>query len=661
MNKLVALLGCVFSVGLIQAEPILPSAADGASLIDALNCSACHDVSGFEPVAPLAAPNFTHNLAIKYRYQTLKAWIEDPHSLKPGTRMPDVVNDEREAEALTQFLFYSLPPNPPREPMPPGDFERGKELYHTIGCVACHAPEGADLDSQSVPIDLAQHWSLPMVGEYLLDPPTAAMPKFKLSLQDAADIARYLLQDIPEEEPEPAPEFDAGLAGLGSALFISRGCAKCHGAPPGALARGGQNNRRKLTPRSMEQGCLADEVDEHAPNFLLSAEQREAIRAFVAEPTESKPVEQTLAVMNCYACHERGGVGGPAQERREYFTVTDELAKSIGDLGNIPPRLDHIGRKLQSDWLQQLLAGEDIGVRPHMATQMPYFRHEAVGELGAHFAKADKRDPPMEIDVSGLPRHQRGHYGRDLIGIKGLGCVTCHGVKDAKAMGSPSINLDQTVERLQPAYFKELLLNPAEMQPGTLMPPLFLERAKRDQEIEQLWTYLKEIDQRRLPDGLLKTDEFELKPAEAGKPILLRTFLEGAGMQAIAIGFPEKLSVAFDAHEVRWALAWRGRYLDAMSTWDQRASTPAKPLGEDVKEFPFPDAKFEFRGFRMNADGVPTFLYGNQQLQVEDTIKPGGESKLVRTVVVKGSGKVPNLDGSLRDAADETFTEEITW
>ena len=119
--------------------------------------------------------------------------------------------------------------------------------------------------------------------------------------------------------------------------------------------------------------------------------------------------------------------------------------------------------------------------------------------------------------------------------------------------------------------------------------------------------------------------------------------------------------MAFDAYEVRWALAWRGRFLDAMSTWDQRASTPAKPLGEDVKEFPFSEAEFEFNGFRMSEGGVPTFLYGNQQLQVEDTIQPDGESKLVRTVVVKGSGKVPNLDGSLRDAADETFTEEIQW
>ena len=108
----------------------------------------------------------------------------------------------------------------------------------------------------------------------------------------------------------------------------------------------------------------------------------------------------------------------------------------------------------------------------------------------------------------------------------------------------------------QPGFFKELLLDPQTMQPGTLMPPLFLNRKKMDEEVEQIWTYLKEIDQRRLPDGLLKTERFELIPSD--EPIVFRTFLEGAGMQSIAVGFPPGVHVAFDSLEIRWATAWRG-------------------------------------------------------------------------------------------------------
>src|SRR5207342_807899 len=114
------------------------------------------------------------------------------------------------------------------------------------------------------------------------------------------------------------------------------------------------------------------------------------------------------------------------------------------------------------------------------------------------------------------------------------GCVSCHGLKDRKALGVAMINLTNTVQRIQPEYFKELLLNPQATQVGTLMPPLFMGRKKADQEIEEIWTYLKEIDQFRLPEGLLQTGDYELKPDKEKRPIIFRTFLVGAGMEAVA-------------------------------------------------------------------------------------------------------------------------------
>ncbi|WP_218280383.1 c-type cytochrome [Verrucomicrobium spinosum] len=112
------------------------------------------------------------------------------------------------------------------------------------------------------------------------------------------------------------------------------------------------------------------------------------------------------------------------------------------------------------------------------------------------------------------------------MGTGGLGCVSCHGLKDRKSLGVPVINLTHTVHRLTPEYFKELLLNPQVTQPGTLMPPLFMGRKKADQEIEQLWTYLKELDQSRLPEGLLQTGDYEIKPEKSVRPVVFRTFLE---------------------------------------------------------------------------------------------------------------------------------------
>ena len=57
---------------------------------------------------------------------------------------------------------------------------------------------------------------------------------------------------------------------------------------------------------------------------------------------------------------------------------------------------------------------------------------------------------------------------------------------------------------------------------------------------------------------------FEITPKE--RPVLLRTFMKGVGTHAIAVEYPEGIHAAFDALKVRFALAWRGRFLDAEST-----------------------------------------------------------------------------------------------
>ncbi len=217
------------------------------------------------------------------------------------------------------------------------------------------------------------------------------------------------------------------------------------------------------------------------------------------------------------------------------------------------------------------------------------------------------------------------------MGSKGLNCITCHGLKDRRALGAPTIDLTHTVRRLRPAWFKEVLLDPQSVQPGTLMPPLFLGRAAAAREVEQIWTYLKELDQRRLPDGLLRTGDFELNPADQGRPIVFRTFLEGVGTHAIAVGFPQGTHLAFDSHTSQWTLAWQGRFLDAMSTWDDRYATPAKPLGK-IYRFPRDDRKRHFQGFRLGPDGIPTFLYTEGGIEVHDSIAPHPDGLLHRTL-----------------------------
>jgi cytochrome c553 len=391
------------------------------------------------------------------------------------------------------------------------------------------------------------------------------------------------------------------------------------------------------------KGCLSDKQPTGIPRYDLNDLQKRAIKLALAaiqkggdpQQTAAQKVDWQMTRLNCYACHDRDGKGGPEDPRAQYFTSNDATAESLGELAHMPPNLDNTGRKLTRAWLERLLFGQGGSVRPYMDTRMPNFGKEQTAMLLDLLPEADKRETPVTIDVSGLEKHHRAELGRKLLGMTGLACVGCHGLKDRKSLGPPVVRLTHTVERLQPEYFKELLLNPQATQPGTMMPPMFMGRKTADKDVESIWTYLKEIEGQPLPDGLISTEDFELKPAKEGRPILFRSFIEGAGSHAIGVGFPEGLNAAFDAAQVRWAMVWKGRFLDAMSNWQSREMEPIKPLGTEVKELPAATGQREFQGYRLGKDGVPTMLYRQDGQTVEDTLRPAAGG-FERTITMNG-------------------------
>lgn len=244
-------------------------------------------------------------------------------------------------------------------------------------------------------------------------------------------------------------------------------------------------------------------------------------------------------------------------------------------------------------------------------------------------------------------------WGRALIGAKGLSCIACHDLNGNRSLGIRALDLANATKRLRPEWFRDYLIDPAKFRPGTRMPafwpggkPLLKGNGNStSRQIDSIWAYLGEVDQSRLPEGLEKTGNFELKPKD--KPIVFRTFMENAGMHAIAVGFPEGVHAAFDSKNVHWSMFWRGQFLDAESTWDDRFTPLAKPLGKEFTQpttlFPIleSDGKLraapQFRGFRKNADGAPTMLYHYAGLDIEDTVEPGKDGKSARqTLTIKG-------------------------
>ncbi len=677
-------------------------AEGGLLLLSELNCVACHAApDAWKERLPQRGKIKLEGVGSCLSEDDLWLFVRSPQHRKKGTTMPGLFSgedrDPKIVEAITTYLA-SLKQAPKK--FPKGDAERGRELYHTVGCVACHvpaaiedykpieAPPNLDIEKPglaSVPILFADRYDLNALAAFLQDPLSVRkhgrMPSTQMTDQEAADIATYLhlnreAMDAQERKLLALPKQSVEE---GRKQFVAQRCTACHETAGDAGA--------KFTPApdlasvQADHGCLSETKKAGVPDYALNAFEKHALTLALnlvrssPQPAPLTVLEKTdafLMRMNCYACHEWRGTGGMEEARSQYLTVSDPAAHSMGEIGRLPPKLDNAGRKLTPEWMARLLFGKDGGVRTYMTARMPRFGCENTDTFIPLFAEACKREQPIEMDTSGLAKHHRSELGRVLMGVGtgGLGCVSCHGLKDRKSLGVPVINLSHTVERLQPEYFKELLLNPQVTQPGTLMPPLFLARKKADQEVEMIWTYLKELDQSRLPEGLLQTGDYELKPEKEKRPIVFRTFLEGAGMQAVAVGYPQGLHAAFDSFESRWAVAWKGRFLDAMSTWEERAMTPAKPLGEKPKSLPlrmplaeltsasdtWPDAcgtaaGYLFKGYRIAKDGVPTFLYEAGGLQLEDVLRPTGDGRrLKRTLTVRGSGDGWYYRGLAKDA-----------
>lgn len=665
----------------LQAEPInhayvftfdqfnLPQDPDehvvngGLLLLAELNCTACHQApeSWRERLKAKPAPNLGGE-GSRLDADTLWLMIRSPQTRKKGTQMPGLFagqeGDDEKVEALVEFLSASKMDVPQ---MPVGNADNGKELYHKVGCVACHEPASdvrppkaapdATVDKPgngSVPIALADAYNVNALTQFLHDPlsmrPAGRMPDMRLSKQEAADIAAYLHIGRIAEKATARAALKLPRQGIekGREVFIAMNCVACHqldSTEPVAKPAG-----KALASLNVQAGCLAEKQPSGVARFDLNDLQKRALRlALAAIQKENAPklaamesVDWQMSRLNCYACHDRNGKGGPEDPRALFFGVNDPTAESLGELAHLPPNLDKVGRKLTHGWFEKILWGIGGSVRPYMDTRMPNFGREQTEMMISWFNEADKLATPVTIDVSGLAKHHRAEAGRQLIGAKGLACVSCHGLKDRKSLGPPVIRLTHTVERLQPEYFKELLLNPQVTQPGTVMPPMFMGRKKADNEIESLWTYLREIEGQPLPEGLMSAEDFELKPDKAGRAIVFRSFIEGVGTHAVGVGFPGGLNAAFDAKTSRWALIWKGRFLDAISNWQDRSMPPVKPLGTEVKEMTSATSDRVYGGYRLAKDGTPTFLYQEDGKLVEDTLRPAKDGTSFERVIKTG-------------------------
>ena len=77
-------------------------------------------------------------IKVKLRKEWVPVWLTNPHEFRPGTKMPEFRLLDDEVQKISAYLWQNAI-DAELEAHPPGDPERGKELFGTRGCLGCHS------------------------------------------------------------------------------------------------------------------------------------------------------------------------------------------------------------------------------------------------------------------------------------------------------------------------------------------------------------------------------------------------------------------------------------------------------------------------------------------------------------------------------------------
>ncbi len=283
------------------ADALLLQASQIDAQIDALELSA----KSLQQDVKQVGPNLK-DVRLKLRKEWLPQWLKDPQAFNLGTKMPRFGLADSEIRAVSAFIWQAGWDGPQLPSAKPGDSAKGRQLFETRGCLACHSiGEGADrtggdfaanlthlgqkanydyivrwvfdprqrtrpwcpLEKRDLtPEDYARHAKpytfdlahsrCPNDGAELQVQNMTVMPSLRLTTEDAQNIATYLLNlSHPATSPATSYMDDPKLAATGRALVIRYGCANCH------EIQGFENSRQPAADLTTWAGKPIEQLD----------------------------------------------------------------------------------------------------------------------------------------------------------------------------------------------------------------------------------------------------------------------------------------------------------------------------------------------------------------------------------------------------------------
>ena len=515
---------------------------------------------------------------VKLVKEWIPVWLQDPHKWRPGTKMPTFRLNDDEIRAISAFIWQSgVEGTLPQQPT--GDAAKGKESFETRGCMACHSMgEGRDQEGGDFAANLSRiaekvsynylvrwihnprdrtrpycpfekkdlteddykskglpyvfdvdHSRCPNDGHELVVQQMTPMPSLRLTVDEARDIAAYLMTRKRPGATFPSAAFmdDAGLKAKGQFLVRHYGCAGCHeisgleeeqrigteltkeGSKPierldfalftRVAEREDWYDHKGFFEHKLADPAVFDKGKEKTdrlerlkmPNFNLSKDEINAVTTFLLGSVDSvvparyhyEPADQRQDIIegwwvvrkyNCMGCHQL-----MLGQKTVFMSLKRYDDPDWKD--QRPPSLIGEGARVNPDWLEKFLANPALtekdtnrdGVRTYLKARMPtfYFSDGEVRKLVRFFnALSSQAQPYLPQKLAAISDQERT-MARQLFSSEGAPCLKCHATGDpAHDQRATAPNFLLAAERLKPGWTRRWLLDPSMMMPGTAMP-----------------------------------------------------------------------------------------------------------------------------------------------------------------------------------------------
>ena len=492
--------------------PEAPVLNEGRQLIRESNCVGCHKIGNIQKqwVPPL------DGIGSKVNRTWLVNWLKNPKQYFPGTKMPNFLLSDEEANNLADFLmtFTNPPANAQLQPLPAvlkqssdaqsSLIDKGSTIFREARCISCHLINGRGgyvaNELGKVASKVNEQW----LYNYVKDPKAlmadVPMPRYRFSQIQLTSVIAYMESEFVDyDAKQPAAHTpDPAYYEKGLALFKKYNCGGCHELHgiAGSSEMGpdltfigskkiyeidfGKTKIEQTLPSYLKAKLLDPRQftpTKKMPKFVFTDEQATAVAVALLSNTSdpipdeyivrSKPTTpfvpqgafgKLVKSLACQSCHVMNGTGR---------LVATDLSMEASEV--------------QPQWIKGYFK-VPYSLRPMLTERMPnFFLSDAeINTLAGYIEQVFVVD---SLDRTINPTPALVTEGRGLY-YQRYGCQSCHMLGGKGGYVGPP--LDKVGSRLKAGWIFHWLKDPEAYRPQAIEP----DNKLTDHEAEALTAFL---------------------------------------------------------------------------------------------------------------------------------------------------------------------------